>query len=122
MSITLTTPALVNTILGGNTLVGYDHAVLSPITFNPVSNTINASIRITASLDPDQDVITGSLLINTGTGLLTLEVQQLDIRKQQQLLPGQITATLNIMSNAQDALESGLVSLGVVDGTQSTGT
>ena len=122
MSITLTTPASLNTILGGNTLVDYDHVVLSPLNFNPVENTVSSTVRITASGDPEMDVVIGSLSINVGQGKLTFQVPQLDMVRKMQLSAPQITAIQTIMSNAQDALESGLISVGVIAGVQATGT
>lgn len=122
MSITLTTAPQINTILGGNTLVSYDHVVLSPINFNQESNVINAGVRLTSSSDPNMDVIQGRLLIDTSAGTLTFTVEQLDMVRKMNLSAGQITAANLIKSDAADALESGLISLGVVAGTQSTGS
>ena len=122
MSITLTTPAQINSVLGGNILIDYDHVVLTPININQVTNTLGASVRLTSSANPDMDVITGNLNINAGTGVLIFTVEQLDMVRKMQLSAGQITAVLNIMSNAQDALENGLINISVIDGIQTTGT
>jgi hypothetical protein len=122
MSITLTTPSQINTVLGGNTLVSYDHVVLSPINFSPVDLIISATIRLTASVNPEMDVVTGNLRISLSQGTLLLTIEQLDIVRKMQLSAGQITAIQTIINNTQDALEAGLVSVGVVEGTQSTGT
>lgn len=122
MSIELTTPSTINTVLGGNTLVSYDHVVLSPITINPVSLLLNATVRLTASAEPDMDVVTGNLTINLSQGTLLFIVEQLDIVRRMQLSPGQITSVQNILDDTQDAIEAGLIAIGVVDGIQSTGT
>lgn len=121
MSITLTTPAQINSVLGGNVLIDYDHVVLAPVTTNATTNTVVATVRLTSSTAPDMDVISGSLNINAGSGVLVFTVPQLDMVRKMQLSAGQITAVLNIISDTQDALESGLISIAVVDGIQSTG-
>jgi len=121
MSITLTVPAQINSVLGGNVLIDYDHVVLTPITINQVTNVLSASVRLTSSVNPEMDVITGNLNINAGTGTLLFTVEQLDMVRKMQLSAGQITAVLSIMSNAQDALENGLINISVIDGTQATG-
>jgi len=121
MSITLTTPSQINSVLGGNVLIDYDHVVLTPITINQVTNILSATVRLTSSANPEMDVITGNLNINAGTGTLLFTVEQLDMVRKMQLSAGQITAVLGIMSNAQDALENGLINITVIDGIQATG-
>ncbi len=121
MSITLTTPPSILTVLGGSTLATYDHVVLSPMTLSPTDLTINASVRLTSSADPEMDVVNGSVSINGSSGQLIFTVSQLDMIRKMQLTGGQITAVLGIISDAQDALESGLITVGAIDGTQSTG-
>ncbi len=121
MSITLTTAPQINTILGGNTLVSYDHVVLSPMSFNQESGIITANVRLTASAEPTMDVIQGNVRIDTSAGNLVFVVEQLDIVKKMALSGGQIAAARSIMSDAADALESGIIALGIAEGTQSTG-
>ena len=122
MSITLSTPAQVNTVLGGNILVGYDHVVLSPLNLNAVDRKITGTVRLTSSSDPDMDALLGKLLIELGQGILLIEIDQLDIRRKMQLTPAQITAVQNILNDAQNSIETGLISINVIAGTQSTGT
>ena len=119
--ITLTTPAQINSVLGGNSPVGYDHLVLTPFSMDPMGLTVSGSLRLTSTASPDMQAIMGSLRINASSGELVVEVQQLDFYRRIQLSAGQITSVRSIISNAQNALESGLVSLGVISGTQSTG-
>ena len=121
MSITLTTPAQINSVLGGSVLIDYDHVVLAPISIDRVANIIIATVRLTSSTNPDMEVINGSLNINAGSGILIFTVPQLDMVRKMQLSAGQVTAVIGIMSNAQDALESGLIGISVIDGIQSTG-
>lgn len=119
--ITLTTAHQVNSVLGGNTPIGYNHQVLSPFTMNPVTRKIESQIRLTSIQNPEMDVILGSLSIDLGPGVLVIKVEQLNFQRRVQLSAGQITSVQNILNNAQNALESGLITLGIVAGVQSTG-
>lgn len=119
--ITLTTPAQINSVLGGNAPVGYDRLVLAPFSFDPVTLAVSGTVRLTSTAAPQMQPITGALRINASSGELVIEVAQLDFYRRVQLSGPQITAVLNIIANAQNALEAGLVSLGVVAGVQSPG-
>jgi hypothetical protein len=119
--ITLTTPAQVNSVLGGSTLVAYDHLVLSPLSHDPMALTITGTIRLTSSASPDMQAITGSLSVNASTGKLEVSVQQLDFYRRVTLDPTAIQAVIGMIQAAQNAVEQGLVGLGVIAGTQSTG-
>jgi hypothetical protein len=88
---------------------------------DPVTLLIHGTLRLTSTTNPEMQAITGSLRINASTGLLTIEVEQLDFYRQVQLSGPQITAVRTIITNAQNAIEAGLVNLGVIAGTQSTG-
>jgi hypothetical protein len=111
--ITLTTPPEINSILGGSAPVAYNKLVIGPFTLNPVtlSNGVTGIVRL----------INGTLSIDASTGVLTIEVGQLDFYRKVQLSGAQLTSVQNIIANAQNSLEAGLVSLGVIAGTQSTG-
>ena len=122
MSITLTTPPSLNNILGGNNLVEYDHVVLSPLTFSPTDLTVAGTVRLTSSVNTDADVVTGTVTINASTGTVTFIIANLDIHHKTTLSAAQITAVTGYISSAQDSIEAGLVTIGVVAGTQSTGT
>lgn len=119
--ITLTTPASVNSVLGGNTPVNYDHLVLSPLTHDPTALTITGTVRITSTANPDMQPITGRLTINASSGVLEVEVSQLDFYRRVRLSSPQILAVTGMISAAQNAVESGLVSLGIIAGVQTTG-
>jgi hypothetical protein len=118
--ITLTTPPQVNSVLGGNTLVSYNKLVLSPITLHPTSGEVGASFRLTSTTVPAMQAIVGTLRI-VGT-TLTVEVPQMDFYRQVTLTGPQRTSIDTIITNAQNAIEAGLISLGVIAGTQSTGS
>lgn len=119
--ITLTTPAQINSVLGGNTPVSYDHLVISPLTYDIAALTILATIKISSSSNPTMQAILGRLTVNASTGFLEVEVQQLDFYRRIQMSAGQITSVQTMINNAQNAVEAGLVSMGVISGVQSTG-
>lgn len=117
--ITLTTPQQIESVLGSSATTAYDKCVLSPINFNPVSGLIAANVRLTSIADPNAQALVGTLNITLSTGELVLTLGPITTRKI--LTAGQITSAQNIINTAQNQLESGLVSLGVVVGTQSAG-
>lgn len=120
--ITLTTPPEINSVLGGSSPVGYNKLVIGPFTLDPVTTIVTGTIRLTSTTATQMQPILGTLRINTPAGgVLTVEVPQLDFYRQIQMSVGQINSVNAIITNAQNALEAGLVSLGVIAGTQSTG-
>jgi hypothetical protein len=119
--ITLTTPAQINSVLGGNAPVGYDHLVLVPFTMDPSALTVNGTLRLTSSGNPTMQPILGRLSINGGSGVLEVQVEQLDFYRRLQLSGPQISSVTTIIRNAQNALEAGLIGLSVIAGVQSTG-
>jgi hypothetical protein len=119
--ITLTNAPLINSILGGVATVAYDKLILSAITHDPVTMTTNARIKITSTAEPTMQAVYGTLLINTATAVLTIEVQQLDFYRQITLTGPQNTTAQSFITNTQNALEDGLITLGVIDGTQAVG-
>ena len=121
--ITLTNPSLVNSVLGGEDTVAYDKMVLDQIRYiTSGSKEVTANVRITSTTQPSMQEINGSLKIEIGTSTLTIEVAQLDFKSRLTLTGGQVTSITNLITNAQDALENGLITVGVVDGTQATGS
>jgi hypothetical protein len=119
--ITLTTPAQINSVLGGNVPVDYNKLVISPFTMDPVNQAISGQLRLTATASPSMQPINGTLRINVPTSELVIEVQQLDFIRRVVLTSPQNTSVLNQIETAQAALENGLVSLGVVTGTRTAG-
>lgn len=119
--ITLTTPAQINSVLGGSVPVAYDHLIVSPLTHDPMALTVTGTIRMTSTAAPDMQPITGRLTVNASSGVLEVEVGQLDFYRRIRLSAPQITAVNTMISNAQNAVEAGLVGMGVIAGTQSTG-
>lgn len=119
--ITLTTPAQINSVLGGNAPVDYDRLVISPFTMNPVDQSIEARLRITSTSVPSMQPISGNLRINVPSSELVIEVQQLDFYRRIVLSSAQNTAVLNQIEAAQAQIENGLISLNAVQGTRSPG-
>jgi hypothetical protein len=119
--ITLTTPPEINSVLGGNTPVAYDKLVIAPFTFDPVGLMINANLQLSSTTVPTMQVIRGTLQINTSNGQLTIEVPQLDFYRKISLSGGQLTSAQTVVTNAQNALEAALVTLGLIAGVQSAG-
>ena len=121
--IILTDPKQVNTVLGNNTaLTGYDRMVLSPITFDVSKGLISARVVLTSATQPDMLPIEGSLEVYAGTGKLKIAIPEASFRKGMTLSPGQITAVNKQINDAQNSVETGIVSMNLVAGTQSPGS
>ena len=121
--ITLTTPAIVNSVLGGSVPVNYDKFALTSLTHDPVNMRISCFIAMTSTASPDMQAITGSMTVSaTGSqGVLEFEVRQLDFYRRVRLTAEQAPAVLTMILNAQTAVETGLIGLGIVVGTQTEG-
>lgn len=120
--VTLTTPPAINSVLGGNAPVTFDKLVLSQISFNPVSGSLTAAIQLTSTGAPAMKAMGGSLTIDVATAILTVEVGQLDFFRQVALTGPQSTFIMdNVIRASQNTLESGLISLGVIAGIQTSG-
>lgn len=117
--ITLTSPAQINSVLGGNVPVAYNRLVLSSITFDTALGSVSARVSLTSSASPTMQEIRGTLQISEGR--LEIAVQQLDFYRRVNLTAPQQAAVQTIIDNAQNALEGGLISLGVIAGVQSQG-
>lgn len=117
--ITLTTPPVVRSVLGGNTTVSYDRFVLSQVVHDPVAQTINGLVRLTSTAEPTMNPITGRFRLS-GT-ILEIDVEQLDFYRRLTLTTQQRDVYRAWITQAQDQVEAGFVSLGVVAGAQSSG-
>lgn len=119
--ITLTVASVINSVLGGNAPVGYDKFVLSPITIDPTVLSIGAQVKITSTASPDMPALEGSLVIKSATSTLEIAVDRLDFFRRVTLSGAQKTAVSDIIKNAQNSIEAGLISLGVVAGVHAAG-
>lgn len=120
--ITLSVPSNVMTVIGGTDTASYDKLVLEQINYDTSGLSINGKVTITSTAQPNMQAISGRLRIETVYSRLTIEVQQLGFYRQITLTDPQNNAVRGFIRNAQDALESGLISVGVIDGSQSTGS
>lgn len=119
--ITLTTPPAINSVLGGDAPVNYDKLVIAPFTLDPKGLQIRGTLRLSSTAVPAMQEIQGSLTIDTASGVLVVEVAQLDFYRRVQLSGAQLTASKAIATDAQNALETGLVNLGLISGAQTAG-
>ncbi len=119
--ITLTTPAQINTVLGGNSPVAYNKLVIGPFTFDSAALTVTGALKLTSTGSPEMQAIPGTLTITTSTARLEIAVPQLDFYRRVALTGPQNAAVQGIVRDAQNALENGLISLGVIAGVQSLG-
>lgn len=120
--ITLTTPPSVNSVLGGASPISYNKLVISHVGIDVINQKIVADIQISPTANPDMQPIPGTLSIHIITAKLTIAVQQLDFYRQVTLTSPQLNSVLTtIIQPAQNTLESGLITLGVIAGVQTTG-
>lgn len=119
--ITLTTPPSINSVIGGNSPVNYDKFKLVSLTFDTANRNINAAIEITSSTNPDMTALSGKVTIKFAEATAEIQVQQLDFYRRIRLSGPQQNAVSNIVTGAQDDVEAGLISLGLVAGAQATG-
>jgi hypothetical protein len=122
--ITLTNPKQIEAVLGGSSLVNYDKLVLSPFNMvpHPTQRRIDGQLKLTSTVNPNMVEIRGTLTIDLATGILEVTMDRVDFYHRALLTAGQITSVQNIMNAAQNSLEAGLISIGVIAGTQSTGS
>lgn len=119
--ITLTTPAQINSVLGGNAPIAYNKLVLAPLTMDGVNQTIAGTVRLTATASASMQPIVGTLRISVPAAELVIEVPQLDFYRRIVLSSAQNTAVLGYIEAAQAQVEGGLISLGVIAGTRTAG-
>lgn len=119
--ITLTSPASINSVLGGNVPVSYNKLIINNINLDTVTRVIRGNLVLTSTGNPDMQPITGSLSI-VYPNFVEVSVQQLDFYRRIVLSPGQQNAVVNLVGDFQNSLEAGLISLGLISGTQSAGT
>ena len=119
--ITLSNAAVINSVIGGNVPIDYDKFVLSALQIDPMTGNIRAQVRLTSISNPEMDAITGTLLIDGNSHRAVIEVSRLDFYKSAVLTTAQQNAVQTIINNAQNAVENGMISIGFVSGTQSTG-
>jgi hypothetical protein len=119
--ITLTNPIPVVLALGGNTNALYNITVLAPLTADVVRQTCAGTVRITSSANPEMQPVLGSLVIDTNAATVQLRIDKFDYDRTITLNASGITYVRNAMATFQQALETGLVNIGMVTGVASAG-
>ena len=119
--ITLATPPQVNSVLGGSALVGYDKCVIRDLTMTTATKQVTGTLALTSTAQPEMTPILGTLTITPSNARLEISVPQLGFFKRIALNGPQNTAAQEIVTNAQAALEQGLIALGAISGVFSAG-
>lgn len=119
--ITLTNPIKIIDSIGGTATLNYDTLRIMNIVADPVSQSINATVQIRASSNANAPLIIGSLaLITQGNPLGTLTIPNLGIFITINISTD-VSTIQGWITTLQNNIESGLVSIGTITGTQSTG-
>lgn len=113
-------PPSVNTVLGGNAPVAYDKMVLSPYQTDPFGKTIQGTVKLSSTTDPNVPIVQGTFSISIPNSELILNCLPISYRKIV-LSAGQKSAVQTIIDNSQNSLEAGFITVGAVSGTQSPG-
>jgi hypothetical protein len=119
--ITLTTPITVRSQLGSATTINYEKAVIGPFSMDPVRQTMQGTVTLTSTSTPTAEPIVGTFRASVPGSELVISVPQLNVTRRVVTSGAQNTAMLGQIQNAQNAIESGLISVGHIAGTQSTG-
>jgi hypothetical protein len=120
--ITLTTPKAVATVLGGSTTVNYDKLVMMNATYDIIALRISGQLKLVCSADGSQQPIFGTYTIDAAAQTVTVSFPQLPFQRTIVLTAGQVTTVDGWISGAQNQLEAGLINVGEIAGTQSSGT
>lgn len=122
--ITLTTAPAVNAVLGSASVGAYPKLIIDSVQFMPLARRINGTLSLSTTAPPDMPPISGNLsadLLATPP-ILTVTVPQLNFYRRVSLTVGQVASIQALIDGSQNNLENGLISLGLVAGTQSGGT
>jgi hypothetical protein len=120
--ITLTTVPQVQSVLGGNTPVGYDKLVVGTVTHDIIGKVITAQLRLTSTSNSQMEPLPGTLVIRHGTSEALLTIDHPAFRRRLLLSSPQVTAVQTNLDDTQADLENAMISLGIVAGTRSAGT
>jgi hypothetical protein len=118
--ITLTTAMQVLTAIGSGTTTPYGRLDVVSITYDVTNKQVSGSLQLIAPGNPAAAPIPGSFSISS-TGVLQVTMQSLGFYGTAQLTAPQLTAMQGWITSAQNSVEGGLISIGVVAGTQTAG-
>jgi len=117
--ITLTNSIDLLAVLGGTATVGYESVVLLSLNVNTAIDSANGLVELRSSTT-NRPPIQGNLQIRTNADpSIVLEFPELGFFKKLGLSAAQASTVSNIFQTLKSDVESGLVSLGLVDGVQS---
>jgi hypothetical protein len=121
--ITLTTPPTIATQLGAVSSASYAKLRIMEILADPVTQAVTASIQLIDTGNANLPMLTGSLTIVTqgNSPMVSISVPALNLSSDQPLTAAQQTTVQGWITALQNNIEAGLVSLGLIAGTQSTG-
>lgn len=121
--ITLTTPITITGTLGGNTNVIYNRAVVTKITYDVIAQTLTATVRLTASATASAKAILGQVTAIVPTSRIQFDMDKIALAPRDNgLTAGEATSVATLITNAQNAVENGLISLTLAAGVQANGT
>lgn len=120
--ITLTTPKSVNNVLGSATTVSYDKVVITSLSYDIVAKLISGAIKLVSSTIGSQTPIIGTVTISVSSATATVLFPTLAFSSTVALSGPQTTSVQGWFDTVQAQVEGGLVSVGIIAGTQSTGT
>lgn len=121
--ITLTNPATVTTTLGSSTKTNYDRLDIITIFMDVINKNISGNCQLISSGTPGAAAITGTYSIPTsGSAIMSVTIPSLPFYAQLALTSGNQTTVQGWIASTQNTIESGLIGVGVVAGTQSSGT
>jgi hypothetical protein len=120
--ITLTNPIKVPNSIGGTTTLSYDILNIIGVVSDPVSQSISATVQITSSANANATPIKGSLsLITQGSPSGMLSIPNLGIYIAVAGIPAAVSTIQGWITTMQTNLESGLISVGAITGSQTPG-
>jgi hypothetical protein len=116
--ITLTNPFKILDVLGGITMVDYETVVVTSLNVNTVSDGATGSCELRSSAN-NRPTLRGNLRILTNVDpSIIVEFPDLGFFKKVVLSSGQASTVSNVFKTLKADVESGLVTLGLVDGVQ----
>jgi hypothetical protein len=121
--ISLTTPAAVPGELGASSANSFGKLRIMSILADPVTQAISAQVQLLDTANTNLPAIIGTLVITTqgNSPQVAISVPALNIQSVVPLTGGEQTTVQGWITVLQNAIEAGLVGLGLIAGTQSTG-
>jgi len=121
--ITLTAPISVHNVFGGSNTVDYDKLVIARPNLDPVDMKITGQARLYSTANTEMPVLTGQLTVDSFGLTASLQIEDGEVQRKVKVTLTQAhkTAIQTAITDAHAAVENGIVSIGLVDGTRSAG-